>query len=90
MMAVFIAGALLIVAMGWFIGTATRSMARQFEQRGRSIDQDMVEARLYRIEEAIDAMAVQIERLSHQQQQLLGAPPAPGPLPDEPPAGRRA
>ena len=37
-----------------------------------SIDQSMVEARLGRIEEAIDAMAVQIERLSDHQRALLG------------------
>ena len=41
-----------------------------------SIDQSMVEARLTRIEEAIDAMALQIERLSDQQQALL-SPEAP-------------
>jgi hypothetical protein len=40
-----------------------------------SIDQSMVEARLTRIEEAIDAMALQIERLSDHQQALLGAEP---------------
>jgi hypothetical protein len=37
-----------------------------------SIDQSLVEARLTRIEEAIDAMAVQIERLSDHQRALLG------------------
>ena len=37
-----------------------------------SIDQSIVEARLSRIEEAIDAMALQIERLSDQQRALLG------------------
>lgn len=41
-----------------------------------SIDQSVVEARLTRIEEAIDAMALQIERLSDHQRELLGpAPP---------------
>jgi hypothetical protein len=40
-----------------------------------SIDQSMVEARLTRIEEAIDAMALQIERLSDHQQALLGPEP---------------
>ena len=44
-----------------------------------SIDQSMVEARLGRIEEAIDAMAVQIERLSDHQRALLG--PASGTTP---------
>ena len=37
-----------------------------------SIDQGLIEARLTRIEEAIDAMALQIERLSDHQQALLG------------------
>jgi hypothetical protein len=37
-----------------------------------SIDQSVVEARLSRIEEAIDAMAIQIERLSDHQRALLG------------------
>lgn len=40
-----------------------------------SIDQGIVEARLTRIEEAIDAMALQIERLSDHQRALLGAAP---------------
>lgn len=39
-----------------------------------SIDQSLVEARLGRIEEAIDAMAVQIERLTEQQRAFIGAP----------------
>lgn len=37
-----------------------------------NIDQSIVEARLGRIEEAIDAMATQIERLTDQQRALLG------------------
>ena len=40
-----------------------------------SIDQSIVEARLHRIEEAIDAMAVQIEKLSDHQRALLGPAP---------------
>jgi hypothetical protein len=40
-----------------------------------SIDQSVVEARLTRIEEAIDAMALQIERLSDHQRALLGRGP---------------
>jgi predicted PurR-regulated permease PerM len=36
-----------------------------------SIDQSIVEARLGRIEEAIDAMATQIEKLTDQQRTLL-------------------
>ena len=41
-----------------------------------SIDQSLVEARLGRIEEAIDAMALEIERLSDHQRTLLGPVPA--------------
>ena len=48
-----------------------------------SIDQSIVEARLGRIEEAIDAMALQIERLSEHQQSLLGPVPERS-LQDEP------
>lgn len=40
-----------------------------------SIDQSVVEARLTRIEEAIDAMATEIERLSEHQRALLGPAP---------------
>ena len=40
-----------------------------------SIDQGIVEARLTRIEEAIDAMALQIERLTEHQKALLGSEP---------------
>lgn len=40
-----------------------------------SIDQGIVEARLTRIEDAIDAMALQIERLSEHQRTLLGSEP---------------
>jgi hypothetical protein len=41
-------------------------------RRDRSIDQDLVEGRLIRIEEAIDAMALQIERLTEHQRAVLG------------------
>ena len=37
-----------------------------------NIDQSIVEARLGRIEEAIDAMATQIEKLTDQQRLLVG------------------
>lgn len=54
-----------------------------------SIDQSLVEARLTRIEEAIDAMALQIERLSEHQRALLGSEPpqleAPDPVRGEQP-----
>jgi predicted PurR-regulated permease PerM len=37
-----------------------------------NIDQSIIEARLGRIEEAIDAMATQIEKLTDEQRALLG------------------
>jgi sensor domain CHASE-containing protein len=58
------------------IAAVARNVARAVNRdRAASIDQDLVEARLGRIEEAIDAMALQIERLSDHQRALLGAPP---------------
>lgn len=42
-----------------------------------SIDQSLVEARLGRIEEAIDAMATQIEKLTDQQRLLIESRGAP-------------
>jgi hypothetical protein len=51
--------------MIWFTVSSVRDVAKLAEERRtRSIDQDLVEGRLVRIEEAIDAMAVQIERLT--------------------------
>jgi hypothetical protein len=51
-----------------------RNVMTNFDRRPSpgSIDQSLVEARLTRIEEAIDAMAVQIEKLSEHQRSLLG------------------
>jgi len=64
---------LLGVCAVWVAASWSRQFARQMEQqRGRSIDQDLVERRLYRIEEAIDAMSQQIQRLTDQQGALLG------------------
>ena len=59
--------------------TAARTVARTLDlsRTPGSIDQSLVEARLVRIEEAIDAMALQIERLSEHQRALLGQPAAP-------------
>jgi hypothetical protein len=67
----------LAAIVGVLIGATavtSRVIARYMEtqQRGRSIDQDLVEGRLIRIEEAIDAMALQIERLTEHQRQVLG------------------
>lgn len=68
---------ILVAILGVLIGATavtSRIVARYMEsqQRGRSIDQDLVEGRLIRIEEAIDAMALQIERLTEHQRQVLG------------------
>lgn len=57
--------------------SVARSVQRNLDRPpfSGSIDQSIVEARLGRIEEAIDAMALQIERLSEHQQSLLGPAP---------------
>jgi hypothetical protein len=68
---------ILVAILGVLIGATaatSRIVARYMasQHRGRSIDQDLVEGRLIRIEEAIDAMALQIERLTEHQRQALG------------------
>jgi len=74
---------LLAVCVIWVTASWSRQFSRQGEQqRGRSIDQDLVERRLYRIEEAIDAMSQQIQRLTDQQGALLGRG-AEAPEPDD-------
>jgi predicted PurR-regulated permease PerM len=68
----------LIALLAWVVpviaATVTRNVISSFDRSpsSGSIDQSVVEARLGRIEEAIDAMAVQIERLSDHQRALLG------------------
>lgn len=68
----------LIMVLAVVVPTIAAAVARNVASnmnRGPSsgsIDQSLVEARLTRIEEAIDAMAVQIERLSDHQRALLG------------------
>ena len=59
------------------VTTVARTVQRNMDRPpfSGSIDQSIVEARLGRIEEAIDAMALQIERLSEHQQSLLGPVP---------------
>jgi hypothetical protein len=89
MMGFLVISLVVVVVFGWFFGSSMRAMSRQFDQRSRSIDQDMVEARLHRIEEAIDAMALQIERLTEQQRALLVGPRAGEQLTREPPPERR-
>ena len=58
--------------------TITRNVVSSLDRSPAtgSIDQSVVEARLTRIEEAIDAMALEIERLSDHQRALLGSAPA--------------
>jgi hypothetical protein len=68
----------LIVLIVPYVATAVaRNVVQSLDRSpaSGSIDQSIVEARLGRIEEAIDAMALQIERLTDQQRALLGAPP---------------
>jgi hypothetical protein len=67
-----------VLAVAWIVPTIAATVARNVvsgldrSPASGSIDQSMVEARLGRIEEAIDAMALEIERLSDQQRALLG------------------
>ena len=71
-----ILGVLIVVVPAVAAGVA-RNVARGMDRSpgSGSIDQSLVEARLTRIEEAIDAMALQIERLSEHQRALLGSEP---------------
>jgi len=68
----------LIALLAWVVpviaATVTRNVISGLDRSpaSGSIDQSVVEARLGRIEEAIDAMAVEIERLSDHQRALLG------------------
>lgn len=70
----------LLIVVPAIANTVARSVVSNLDRSpsSGSIDQSLVEARLGRIEEAIDAMALQIERLSEHQRTLLG------PVPDEP------
>jgi len=64
---------ILLLVVPAVAATVARNVVSNVDRaRADSIDQSMVEARLGRIEDAIDAMAVQLERLSDQQRQLLG------------------
>jgi hypothetical protein len=82
-----------VLAVVWIVPTISATVARTVVSnldRGPasgSIDQSMVEARLGRIEEAIDAMALEIERLSDHQRSLLG-PAADPPRVEEPDRSR--
>ena len=71
----------LIVVVAWVVPAIATTVARNVvsgldrSPASGSIDQSVVEARLTRIEEAIDAMAIEIERLSDHQRALLGPAP---------------
>lgn len=72
-----------VLVVAWVVpsvtSAVTRNVVNAMGDRAAgpgSIDQDLVEARLTRIEEAIDAMALQIERLGDQQRELLPRPAA--------------
>jgi hypothetical protein len=88
-----VAAFLLVGALVVALFSAARELtqvARRAEQnRAGSIDQDLVEARLGRIEEAIDAMALQIERLTDHQRALLGGTPNALQEPIDPPRTER-
>ena len=81
-MIVLVALIALVVVLVWVVPAIATTVARNVvssldrSPSSGSIDQSVVEARLTRIEEAIDAMAVEIERLGDHQRALLG--PAPG------------
>jgi hypothetical protein len=77
-----------IAVVAWVVPAIATTVARNVvsgldrSPASGSIDQSVLEARLTRIEEAIDAMAVEIERLSDHQRALLGPAPAASQLSD--------
>lgn len=82
LLAVFAVIAILVMIVPTIATTVARNVVSSLDRSpsSGSIDQSLVEARLGRIEEAIDAMALQIERLSEHQRALLGPAAA---APDE-------
>ena len=64
---------LVLVAVPAIATSVSRNVVNHYDRSPSSgnIDQSIVEARLGRIEEAIDAMATQIEKLTDQQRVLL-------------------
>lgn len=63
-----------LVAIPAIATSIARNVASHLDRSPSSgnIDQSIIEARLGRIEEAIDAMATQIEKLTDQQRALIG------------------
>lgn len=74
LLAVIAAIAIIVLIVPAIAATVARNVISSLDRSpsSGSIDQSLVEARLGRIEEAIDAMALQIERLSDHQRALLG------------------
>ncbi len=73
-----IAALVIVLGVLWIAASWSRSLMRQLESdRAHSIDSDVMEARLHRMEEAIDALARQVETLTLQQAGRSGRfPPA--------------
>ena len=70
---IFVVIAALVIVVPSIATAVARNVVSSMDRAASgSIDQSLVEARLGRIEEAIDAMALQIERLSDHQRALLG------------------
>jgi predicted PurR-regulated permease PerM len=69
-----IIAALVLVLVPVIATAVARNVVNHLDRSPSSgnIDQSIIEARLGRIEEAIDAMATQIEKLSDEQRALLG------------------
>jgi hypothetical protein len=84
LLAIFVVIAALVILVPSIATAVARNVVSSMDRAASgSIDQSLVEARLGRIEEAIDAMALQIERLSDHQRALLGPSPDAGAA-DEP------
>ena len=74
LLAVFAVVAIIIMIVPAIATTVARNVVNSLDRSPStgSIDQSLVEARLGRIEEAIDAMALEIEKLSEHQRGMLG------------------
>lgn len=73
LLVIFVVIAALVIVVPSIATAVARNVVSSMDRAASgSIDQSIVEARLGRIEEAIDAMALQIERLSDHQRALLG------------------
>lgn len=79
--AFLIVGLIFFLAMSVAAVVAVRTVSQVMSRNGlaRPAEDSELNVRLTRIEEAIDAMANQIERLTEQQRALLGGERTPGP-----------